>query len=67
MRVDTRIPGGLLFMWGIFCGFRFHVLVAASQKNRFQHSENGKKNFLWDKMKIGLHVIPCHPKGHLRG
>jgi hypothetical protein len=32
-RADMRIPGGLLFMWGVFSSFRFRVLVAASQKN----------------------------------
>jgi hypothetical protein len=31
-RADMRIPGGLLFMWGVFSSFRFRVLVAASQK-----------------------------------
>jgi hypothetical protein len=28
-----RIPGGLLFMWGVFSKFQFRVSVAASQKN----------------------------------
>jgi hypothetical protein len=27
-----RIPGGLLFMWGVFPSFQFRVLVAVSQK-----------------------------------
>jgi hypothetical protein len=31
-RADMRIPSGLLFMWGVFPGFRFRVSVAASQK-----------------------------------
>jgi hypothetical protein len=29
-RVDMRISGGLLFMWGVFPSFRFRVSVAAS-------------------------------------
>jgi hypothetical protein len=45
MRADMRIPGGLLFMWDVFPSFQFHVLVAASQKTRFQYSENGKSTF----------------------
>jgi hypothetical protein len=32
-RADMRIPGGLLFMWGVAHNFQFHVLVAASHKN----------------------------------
>jgi hypothetical protein len=32
MGADMRIPGGLLFMWGVFPTFRFRVSVAASQK-----------------------------------
>jgi hypothetical protein len=31
-RADMHILGGLLFMWGVFPSFRFHVSVAASQK-----------------------------------
>jgi hypothetical protein len=41
-----RIPGGLLFIWGVFPSFRFRVSVATSQKkNLFQYSENGKSIF----------------------
>jgi hypothetical protein len=42
-RADKSIPGGLLFMWGVFPSFRFRVLIAASQKKtRFQHLKNRK-------------------------
>jgi hypothetical protein len=40
-----RILGGLLFIWDVVPIFRFRVSVAASQKTRFQHSENGKNSF----------------------
>jgi hypothetical protein len=33
MRVDTRIPRGLIFMWDVFPSFRFRVSITASQKN----------------------------------
>jgi hypothetical protein len=59
-----HIQGGLLFMWGVFSSFRFRVSVAASQKTQFQYSENGKKHFSWDEIKIGLRGVPRHPKGH---
>jgi hypothetical protein len=59
-----RIPSGLLFMWGVFPSFRFHVLVAASQKNPISVLRKWKKNFSWYETKIGLHGIPRHPKGH---
>jgi hypothetical protein len=46
MRADMHIPGGLLFMWGGFPSFRFHVTVAASQKKtRFRYSKNVKGTF----------------------
>jgi hypothetical protein len=50
-RADMHIPGGLLFMWGVFPSFRFRVLVAASQKTRFWYSENGKGTFCGTKRK----------------
>jgi hypothetical protein len=40
-----HILDGLLFMWGVFPSFQIGVLVAASQKTRFWHSENGKSTF----------------------
>jgi hypothetical protein len=43
-----RIPGGLLFMWGVFPSFRFRVLVAASQK---------KPNFGTPKMEKTLFMV----------
>jgi hypothetical protein len=56
MRANISIPGGLLFMWGVMPSFRFHVSVAASQKNLIS----------WDETKISLRGIPRHPKGHAR-
>jgi hypothetical protein len=61
-----RIPGGLLFMWGVFPIFRFRISVAASKKTRFRYSEKWKKHFSWYEMKIGLHGVARHPKGHAR-
>jgi hypothetical protein len=61
-----RIPGGLLFMWGVFPSFRFRVSVAASQKNPILVLQIWKKHFSWYKMKIGLRGVPRHPKGHAR-
>jgi hypothetical protein len=29
-----HIPGGVLFMWGVFPSFRFHVSVAASHTKK---------------------------------
>jgi hypothetical protein len=43
-----RIPGGLVFMWGVFPSFRFRVLVAASQK---------KPDFGTPKMEKALFVV----------
>jgi hypothetical protein len=51
MRDDMHILDGLLFMWGVVTSFRFAVLVAASQKNGFRHSENGKSTFRGTKQK----------------
>jgi hypothetical protein len=65
MRADTDIPGGLLFIWGVFPSFRFHVLAAAVQKPSMSALQKWKKHFLWDKTKIGLIGIPRHPKGHV--
>jgi hypothetical protein len=45
-RVDMCISGGLLFMWVVVHGFRFRVLVAASQKTWFWHSEYEKALFM---------------------
>jgi hypothetical protein len=50
-RPDMSIPGGLLFMWGVFPSFRFRVLVAASQKNPIWYFENGKSTFRGTKQK----------------
>jgi hypothetical protein len=61
-----HIPGGLLFMWGVFPSFRFRVSVAASQKNPISVLQKWKKHFSWYEMKIGLHGVPRHPKGHAR-
>jgi hypothetical protein len=44
-RPHIRIPGGLVFLWGVFPSFWFRVSMAASQKTRFRHSENGKSTF----------------------
>jgi hypothetical protein len=44
-RADMRIPGGLLFMWGVFSSFRFRVSVAASQKNPILVLQKSKKHF----------------------
>jgi hypothetical protein len=46
MRAYIRIPGGLLFMWGVVPSFRFHFLVATSQKTQFWYSKNGKALFV---------------------
>jgi hypothetical protein len=43
-----RIPGGLLFMWGVFPSFRFPVSLAASQK---------KPDFGTPKMEKALFVV----------
>jgi hypothetical protein len=48
MRADMHIPGGLLFMWGVFPSFRFRVSVAASQK---------KPDFGTPKMEKALFVV----------
>jgi hypothetical protein len=64
-RADIRIPGCLLFMWGVFPSFWFRVSVGASQKTLFQNSKNGKRHFSWDKTKIGICGVPRHPKGHV--
>jgi hypothetical protein len=66
MRADMHIPGGLLFMWGIFPSFRFRVLVAASQKNPISVLQEGQKHFSWYETKISLCGVPRHPKGHTR-
>jgi hypothetical protein len=61
-----RIPGGLLFMWGVFPSFRFHISVAASQKKPNFGTPKMKKHFSWYETIIGLHGVPRHPKGHAR-
>jgi hypothetical protein len=63
-RSDMCIPGGLLFMWGIVPNFPFSVLVATSQKNLISALQKWKTHFSWNETKIGLRVIPRHPKGH---
>jgi hypothetical protein len=65
-RADMRIPGGLLFMWGVFPSFRFRVLVAASQKNPILVLRKWQKHFSWCETKIGPCGVPRHPKGHAR-
>jgi hypothetical protein len=60
-----RIPGGLLFMWGIVPNFRFRVFIAVSQKKPILAFRKWKKHFSWDKTKIGLHGVPRHPKSHV--
>jgi hypothetical protein len=64
MRADMHIPGGLLFMWGVFPHFRFRVSVAASQKNLISLLQKWKKHYSWYETKISLHDVPPHPKGH---
>jgi hypothetical protein len=64
MRANMRIPGGLLSTWGVVPSFRFHVSVAASQKNLILALQIWKKHFSWDETKIGLYGILHHPKGH---
>jgi hypothetical protein len=66
MRADMRIPGGLLFMWGVFPIFRFRVSVAASQKKPDFGTPKIEKALFWYETKIGLHGVPRHPKGHAR-
>jgi hypothetical protein len=68
MRADMCIPGGLLFMWGVFPSFRFRVSVVASQKNPISALQKWKKHFSSDKTKIGLCGVPRHPNGqaHVR-
>jgi hypothetical protein len=39
-------------MWVLVPSFSFAVLIAASQKTRFWHSENGKHTFRWAKQKL---------------
>jgi hypothetical protein len=51
---------------GVVPKFRFRVLIAASQKNPISALQKWKKHFSWDEMKIGLHGVPRHPKGHAR-
>jgi hypothetical protein len=63
-RADMRIPGGLLFMWGVFPSFRFHVSIAASQKNPTSVLRKWKKHSSWYETKIGLRGVPRHPKVH---
>jgi hypothetical protein len=56
-----RIPGGLIFMWGVVPSFRVAILVAASQKTRFHHSENGKGTFCATKLissSVAFFTIP---------
>jgi hypothetical protein len=57
-----HIQGGLLFMWGVFPSFRFRVSVAASQKIRFQHSENGKNTFHGTKQKSASMAFLAIPR-----
>jgi hypothetical protein len=61
-RADMHIPGGLLFMWGVFPSFRFRVLVAASQKTRFRYSENGKSTFRGTKQKSASMAFLAIPR-----
>jgi hypothetical protein len=56
-------PGCLLFMWGVFPSFRYRVSVAASQKNLFRHSKNGKSTFRGTKRKS---ASVAFLKGHAR-
>jgi hypothetical protein len=41
-------------MWGVVPNFSEAVLVAASQKTRFRHSENGKHTFHGTKRKLAF-------------
>jgi hypothetical protein len=53
------------YLCGVFFpAFRFHVSVAASQKNPISALQKWKKHFSWDEIKIGLCGDPRHPKGH---
>jgi hypothetical protein len=61
-----RIPGCLLFMWGVFSSLRFRVSVVVSQKNPISTLWKWKKHFSWDETKIGLCGVPFHPKGYAR-
>jgi hypothetical protein len=51
---------------GVVPSFRFAVLVGASQKNPISTLRKWKRYFSWDKSKIGLCGVPCHPKRHGR-
>jgi hypothetical protein len=44
-RGDMHIPDGLLLMWGVDTTFRFHISVAASQKNPFSALQKWKRHF----------------------
>jgi hypothetical protein len=53
-------------MRGVVPSFRFAISVDASQKKLILALRKLKTHFSWDKMKIGLCGIPCHPKGNAR-
>jgi hypothetical protein len=66
MRAHMPIPGGLIFMCGVFPSFWFHVSVAASQKNPISALQKWKKHFSSVERKIGLRGDTRHPDGHAR-
>jgi hypothetical protein len=62
MRPHVHIPDGLLPMWGVFPSYRFRVSITTSQKNRFQHFENGKGTFRGTKRKSASVVFLAIPR-----
>jgi hypothetical protein len=55
---------GLLFIWSVVPSFWFAISVAASQEKPILALRKWKTHFLWDEMKISLHDVHRHPKGH---
>jgi hypothetical protein len=53
-------------MQGVVPNFRFYVSVVASQNNLISILWKWKKHFSWDKTKIRLRGVPCHPMCHVR-
>jgi hypothetical protein len=61
-RVDMRILGDLLFMWGVVPCFKFCVSIAASQKNPVSALRKWKKHFSWDETKIATVAFLAIPR-----
>jgi hypothetical protein len=53
-------------MWGVVPNFTFAVSVVASEEKPISALQKWKTHFSLDKTKIGLRVVPRHPKGHAR-